>query len=90
MLLVCAAAALVPVQWLQANTIPLFQLHAVLSRPGNTDAASERSWCLHAEQGVDDGPSTSGRTAEGSLNGADVLLATEGEDTIASLVTGES
>jgi hypothetical protein len=43
---------------------------------------------MHAEQELDDGPSTSDRTAEHSPAGVDVPLATDGEDTIASLVTG--
>lgn len=47
--------------------------------------------CVYAEAvQQDDGPSTSGRPAEGEdYLDPNVQLATEGEDTIASLVTGK-
>lgn len=89
MLLVCAAAALAPVQWLQAIGLDMYRLVEVIRTRNNTFTVFMLPWCMHAEQSVVDGPSTSGRTAEHSSAAADTPLATDGEDTIASLVTGK-
>ncbi|WIA14128.1 hypothetical protein OEZ85_002672 [Tetradesmus obliquus] len=74
---------------LLASSAPLFRI-GWLTRNRRARSLEARSVSHAAEQSVDDGPSTSGRTAEHSSAAADTPLATDGEDTIASLVTGGS